>query len=78
MKSVSTKVWENNGQEEGKASSKVIWKRIDPQSQTPAKMQLQLHTSTSAGDTREGRAWFSSMLMAQYFSVSGLTDLKIE
>lgn len=30
MKSVSTKAWENDGQEEGKASTEIVWKRIDP------------------------------------------------
>lgn len=78
MKSLSTKAWEKDGQEEGKASTEIVWKRIDPQSQTSAKKQLQLHRWTSAGSAREGRPQMSWVLMAQHFNVSGLTGLKMK
>ena len=58
MKSVSTKAWVKAGQEEGKTSTKTVWKRIDPQSQTSAKKHQQLHTWTTADYTRVGRPRF--------------------
>jgi len=78
MKSVSTKAWVKAGQEEGKTSTKTVWKRIDPQSQTSAKKHQQLHTWTTADYTRVGRPHVSCVLMAQHFNVSGLTDLKMQ
>lgn len=32
MESVSTKAWEKDGQEEGKAATEMVWEKIEPQS----------------------------------------------
>lgn len=32
MESVSTKAWEKDGQEEGKAAIEMVWEKIEPQS----------------------------------------------
>lgn len=67
MKSVSTKAWEKDGQEEGKASTEIVLERIDPQSQTSAKKQPRLHALSSADCTKRGflRCWWHGTSMYQ-------------